>query len=90
MHHLFYLPLQDVDFPVLDVYLVSEVTQLVGDPVLVLGGVQGCLGLLLYQLVLLLQLASQLVNLQHKTVRLKDIILHAFQAEIMEDNGNVA
>ena len=58
-----YLPLQDVDFPVLYVYLVSEVTQLVGYPVLVLSGVQSCLSLLFYQLVLLLQLASQLVNL---------------------------
>ena len=45
-----YLSLQNVDFSVLDVDLISEFAEFVGQPVLVLGGGQRCLGLLLNHL----------------------------------------
>ncbi len=59
-----YLSLEYIDLPVLDVDLIPQLGELVGQPVLVLGRAQGGLGLLLNHLVLLFQLATELINLE--------------------------
>ena len=66
-----YLALKNVNLPVFDVDLVSHLVELVGDAVLVLGGRERGLRLLLDHLVLILKLAPQLVDLR-KTSRFQN------------------
>lgn len=64
-----YLPVENIDLPVLDVHVVSQFRDLRGEPVTLLSGLKTVLGLLLDGLVLLLKTLSEFLNLQGRRVR---------------------